>query len=54
MSSSTSNTIINPKDCSYQCGVRIYWNTLEYFYLWLFIVHSFSAIPVDIFLSAVG
>ena len=36
MSSSTSNTIINPKDCSYQCGVRIYWNTSENAYFEVF------------------
>jgi len=23
----SSNTIINPKPCNYNCGVRIYWNT---------------------------
>ena len=49
-----SNTTIIPKFCNYNCGTKFYGNTLEYFYLWLFIVHSFSAIPVDIFLSAVG
>jgi hypothetical protein len=26
---SSSNTIINPKNCSYDCNTRIYWNTLE-------------------------
>ena len=36
MSSSTSNTIINPKDCSYQCGTRIYWNTSENAYFEVF------------------
>jgi hypothetical protein len=24
-----SNTIINPKPCSYNCGIRIYWNNQE-------------------------
>ena len=36
MSSSTSNTIINPKNCSYQCGTRIYWNTSENAYFEVF------------------
>ena len=36
MSSSTNNTIINPKDCSYQCGVRIYWNVSENAYFEVF------------------
>ena len=27
--SSTTNTIINPKPCNYNCGTRIYWNLSE-------------------------
>ena len=26
---SNTNTVINPKPCNYNCGTRIYWNTLE-------------------------
>ena len=29
MSSSSNTDIINPKDCSYGCSTRIYWNTSE-------------------------
>jgi hypothetical protein len=31
-----SNTIINPKDCSYGCNTRIYWNTSENAYFEVF------------------
>ena len=27
--SSNSNNIINPKTCSYGCGIRIYWDTVS-------------------------
>ena len=27
--SSTTNTIINPKPCNYNCDTRIYWNVSE-------------------------
>lgn len=33
---SSSNTVINPKPCSYNCGVRIHWNTLENAYFEVF------------------
>ena len=39
MSYSTTNTNQNniiPKDCSYQCGTRIYWNTAENSYFEVF------------------
>jgi hypothetical protein len=29
MSSTNSTKFINPKPCNYNCGTRIYWNTLE-------------------------
>ena len=35
MSSNTNQNII-PKDCSYQCGTRIYWNTAENSYFEVF------------------
>ena len=33
---SSTNTIINPKPCNYQCGTRIYWNTSENAYYEVF------------------
>jgi len=33
---SSSNTVINPKDCSYGCNTRIYWNTAENSYFEVF------------------
>jgi hypothetical protein len=32
----SSNTIINPKPCNYQCGIRIYWNSSENSYFEVF------------------
>jgi hypothetical protein len=32
MSSMNQNNIINPKDCSYRCSTRIYWNPQENVY----------------------
>jgi hypothetical protein len=34
--SSSTNTIINPKPCNYNCGTRIYWNTSENAYFEVF------------------
>jgi hypothetical protein len=36
MSSTNSTQIINPKPCNYNCGTRIYWNTLENAYYGVF------------------
>jgi hypothetical protein len=36
MSSSSNNTIINPKSCNYGCNIRIYWNTSENAYFEVF------------------
>jgi len=33
---SSTNTIINPKPCNYNCGTRIYWNTSENTYFEVF------------------
>jgi hypothetical protein len=33
---STSNNIINPKPCNYNCGTRIYWNISENVYFEVF------------------
>ena len=33
---SSSQNIINPKDCRYQCGTRIYWNISENAYFEVF------------------
>ena len=33
---SSTNTVINPKDCSYGCSTRIYWNTAENAYFEVF------------------
>ena len=35
-SHSNTSTNINPKDCSYQCGTRIYWDTSENAYFEVF------------------
>jgi len=32
----SSNTIINPKPCNYNCGTRIFWNTSENAYFEVF------------------
>jgi hypothetical protein len=32
----STNTIINPKPCNYNCGTRIYWNTTENAYFEVF------------------
>ena len=33
---SFTNTIINPKSCDHNCGIRIYWNTSENAYFEVF------------------
>ena len=32
----SSNTVINPKDCSYGCNTHIYWNVFENAYFEVF------------------